>query len=169
MADIIHDLELSVRATNVLTAYGHVKTLDDFMALTEAQVMRMPRAGRVTWKEIKSIQASLRGRESSARPTASDSGAVFVPPSLPERMFNETRRHMQRMEFCQGRQAAALETLAEAQIAAEPAMSLRDAAALAALQGMTASSYGGGSPAGLAKRVWEIADSFIAARGAKTE
>jgi len=60
MADIIRDLELSVRATNVLTAYGHVKTLDDFMALTEAQVMRMPRAGRVTWKEIKSIQARLR-------------------------------------------------------------------------------------------------------------
>jgi hypothetical protein len=168
MADIIHDLELSVRATNVLTTYGRVKTLEDFLALNRKTVMALPRAGVRTWEEIKRVQANLR-REEKQEP-----GAIFAPPDLPTRMFNETRRHMQRMEFYQGRQTAALETLAQevTMPTQQPAMSLRDAAALAALQGILANpndNYGPENMRYAASYAWQAADAFIAAREGKSK
>jgi len=60
MSDIIRELELSVRTTNVLNAMGTVQTLDDFMALTEAEVRAQRGAGARTWREIKDVQQNLR-------------------------------------------------------------------------------------------------------------
>jgi hypothetical protein len=145
MADIIHDLELSVRATNVLTAYGHVKTLDDFMALTEAQVMRMPKAGRATWREIERMQAHLR--EPNTAPAAPKWGGPAYP--IPANDTHDTW----------------------------PGMSLRDAAALAALQGILGRVYlpdvrmpvEPDSLAHYATLSFAVADAFIAAREAKTD
>jgi hypothetical protein len=54
----------------------------------------------------------------------------------------------------------------------EMGMTLRDAAALAALQGFCAhtGSYGyKNGPHEIASRAWEIADAFIAAREGKTD
>jgi hypothetical protein len=67
MADILQSLELSVRATNVLADWGHVKTLDDFLALDKRTVMLMPNAGVRTWKEIEQMQKFLR-REAPPAP-----------------------------------------------------------------------------------------------------
>lgn len=55
---ILRDLELSVRAFNVLNREG-VRTLDDFMALTEQRVRTFKNAGTRTWKEIRSVQLHL--------------------------------------------------------------------------------------------------------------
>jgi hypothetical protein len=159
MADIIRDLELSVRATNVLTAYGRVKTVEDFLALDRATVMGLPKSGTRTWEEIERVQLYL------LREDGREVRAVFAPSDLPTRMFNETRRHMQRVEFYQGRQATALETLAQEQVMAEPATSLRDAAALAALQGLISTGeWTHYPPSQLTARAFDIADAFIAAR-----
>lgn len=55
----IDDLELSVRASNVLKKMG-VETMDDFMALTRQSVMRQKNAGRRTWQEVSEIQTHFR-------------------------------------------------------------------------------------------------------------
>lgn len=60
MPSIIHDLELTVRTTNVLNAMGTVQTYDDFMALTKEQVMAQRNAGIRTWREVKEVQQNLR-------------------------------------------------------------------------------------------------------------
>ena len=57
---ILDSLELSVRADRVLRAYGRIKTLDDFMSLTKADVMALKGAGMRTWGEIKTLQKNLR-------------------------------------------------------------------------------------------------------------
>ncbi len=62
MPSIIHDLELSVRTTNVLNAMGTVQTYDDFMALTQAEVRAQRGAGTKTWREIKEVQQNI-GRD----------------------------------------------------------------------------------------------------------
>ena len=59
MPSIIHDLELTVRTTNVLNAMGTVQTYDDFMALTKEQVMAQRNAGIRTWREVKEVQQNL--------------------------------------------------------------------------------------------------------------
>lgn len=56
---IIDDLELSVRASNVLKNMG-VETMDDFMALTRQSVMRQKNAGRRTWQEVSEVQTYYR-------------------------------------------------------------------------------------------------------------
>jgi hypothetical protein len=125
MTDIIHDLELSVRATNVLTAYGRVKTLEDFMALDKKTIMAQPNSGARTWKEIQHMQTFLRGTPLPA-----------LAPTL-------------------ARDAT-----------------LRDAAAMAALQGILANpndNYGPENMRYAASYAWQAADAFIAAREGKTE
>ena len=56
---VLDSLELSVRADRVLRMYGRVNTLDDFMALTKAEVMALKGAGMRTWGEIKMLQKNL--------------------------------------------------------------------------------------------------------------
>lgn len=86
---IIDGLELSVRASNVLRNWGRVNTLEDFMALDKATVMRLPKAGVRTWNEIKHMQDNLRvGVETVLRPvkvqdtTLRDQVALAALPAL---------------------------------------------------------------------------------------
>lgn len=58
MGDVLDQLEISVRTTNVLRNRG-VTTIDDFMALTRPVVMKMEHAGAKTWREIADVQTSL--------------------------------------------------------------------------------------------------------------
>lgn len=60
MSNIIDQLELSVRTTNVLKLMGDVHTLDDFMGLTMGRVCAVRNAGRRTWNEIREVQNNLR-------------------------------------------------------------------------------------------------------------
>lgn len=60
MSNIINQLELSVRTSNILKDMGDVHTLDDFLALTEGHVKRQRGAGRRVWQEIRSIQTDIR-------------------------------------------------------------------------------------------------------------
>lgn len=142
MSDIIHDLELSIRATNVLTDYGRVKTLEDFLALDRATVMGLPKSGTKTWEEIKRIQLYLLREQARSAPVPKWGG-----PAYP---IQKTDTH---------------DTW--------PGMSLRDAAALAALQGFCAQADSSGSwswlPDMAAAEAWRVADAFIAAREGKTE
>jgi hypothetical protein len=119
MTSIIDDLELSVRASNVLRRRGRVNTVDDFMALTREDIMAQPYAGARTWKEIERMQTYLRTPHAApALPTAST-------------------------------------------------MTLRDAAALAVLTGID--GPWAADATALAKRAYEIADAFIAARETKED
>lgn len=56
---ILDELELSVRAHNVLKSMGTVETLDDFMALTRETVTAQKAAGARTWREICEIQETF--------------------------------------------------------------------------------------------------------------
>jgi hypothetical protein len=141
MSDIIRDLELSVRATNVLTRYGRVKTLEDFLALDRQTVMGLPKSGARTWEEIERMQLYLLREEKVNAPPPKWGGPAFPIP--------KTETH---------------DTW--------PGMSLRDAAALAALQGILANSndsYGPENMRYAAGYAWQAADAFIAAREGKTE
>ena len=148
MSDIIHDLELSVRATNVLTAYGRVKTLEDFLALDRKTVMAQPRSGTRTWEEIKRMQLYLlrEGERNAPKTKKPDDGGPMHP------------------------------IVTDSHIVAYGA-SLRDAAALAALQGILGRVYlpdvgmpvGSGSLVHYATLAFAVADAFIAAREGKTE
>ena len=60
MSNIINELELSVRTSNVLKLMGDVDTMDDFMVLTEGRVRAVRGAGRRVWQEIRSIQTDIR-------------------------------------------------------------------------------------------------------------
>lgn len=62
MTNIIDELELSVRTTNVLKKMFDMDTMDDFMALTEGRVRAVPGAGRRTWNEIREVQNHLRSQ-----------------------------------------------------------------------------------------------------------
>ena len=141
MSDIIHDLELSIRATNVLTDYGRVKTLEDFLALDRATVMGLPKSGTKTWEEIKRVQLYLlrEGKQDAPAPK-------WGGPAYP---IQKTDTH---------------DTW--------PGMSLRDAAALAALQGLLSGSYRDTTSYNLGEvsvEAFKIADAFIAAREGKTD
>ena len=85
MADIIDDLELSVRASNVLRRRGRVETLDDFMALTKSDILAQPNAGTRTWREIEQVQKWL-GRQPDAAPSPNtalrDAAALAALPAI---------------------------------------------------------------------------------------
>lgn len=59
MTDIVDHLEFSVRAGNCLRANG-IATVEDFLALTDKEVLGWRNAGRRTWIEIADMQAALR-------------------------------------------------------------------------------------------------------------
>jgi hypothetical protein len=121
MTSILDQLELSVRAQNVLRARGGVDTLSDFMALTRTEVMSLPKVGVRTWNEIADMQNILRAD----------------PPEVQK----------------------------------EDLTALRDAAALAALQGFCSQTDASGTwswlPDMAAAEAWRMADAFIAARETK--
>lgn len=85
---IIDDLELSVRASNVLRRRGRVETLDDFMALTKDDIMAQPKAGIRTWREIEQMHKFLRARNeappplSAANMTLRDTAALAALPAV---------------------------------------------------------------------------------------
>ena len=60
MSNIINELELSVRTSNVLKNMGDVHTMDDFLALTEGHVRAVRGAGRRVWHEIRDVQTDMR-------------------------------------------------------------------------------------------------------------
>lgn len=60
MSNIINELELSVRTSNVLKNMGDVHTMDDFLALTEGHVRAVRGAGWRVWQEIRSVQTDMR-------------------------------------------------------------------------------------------------------------
>ena len=78
MADIAADLELSVRAQNCLRANG-VRTLDDFLRLSEHRVMQWRNAGRRTWGEIREVQADLRRAADSSIPAVNAAAPTIKP------------------------------------------------------------------------------------------
>lgn len=59
MSNFINSLEMSVRAQRILTAMKIV-CMEEFMSITEIDIMRQPQAGRVTWREISDKQAYFR-------------------------------------------------------------------------------------------------------------
>ena len=61
MRDIIDEARLSARATNILKVMETVKTLEDFMALTEQEVRSRKGAGAGTWHEIRDAQDRFAG------------------------------------------------------------------------------------------------------------
>lgn len=91
MTNFIKDLELSVRASNVLTSEG-VSTREQFMALDRVSVMAMKGAGSRVWKEIAEVQASLNAAAVPVRWPEQDwlefQNAVGA---LNERMVNNPR------------------------------------------------------------------------------
>lgn len=88
MSNIINELELSVRTSNVLKNMGDVHTLDDFLALTEGHVRAVRGAGRRVWQEIRSVQTDMRRqmREAEDRSagdwTKRDEIALAVLPTV---------------------------------------------------------------------------------------
>ena len=88
MSNIINEIELSVRTSNVLKLMGDVHTLDDFLALTEGHVRAVRGAGRRVWQEIRSVQMDLRRqmREAEGRSaedwTKRDEIALAVLPTV---------------------------------------------------------------------------------------
>ena len=63
---IIDDLELSVRASNVLRKMG-VETQEHLMALTRRAVLAQKNAGVRTWREVADIQQELREMQKQRR------------------------------------------------------------------------------------------------------
>ena len=88
MSNIVNQLELSVRTSNVLKNMGDVHTLDDFLALTEGHVRAVRGAGRRVWQEIRSVQTDMRRqmREAEGRSaedwTKRDEIALAVLPTV---------------------------------------------------------------------------------------
>lgn len=88
MSNIVNELELSVRTSNVLRNMGDVHTLDDFLALTEGHVRAVRGAGRRVWQEIRSVQTDMRRqmREAEDRSaedwTKRDEIALAVLPTV---------------------------------------------------------------------------------------
>lgn len=148
---VLDNLELSVRADRVLRDYGRIKTLDDFMALNKVQVMALKGAGMRTWGEIKTLQKNLRDGHPEVNvmldgDTVSGTvEGVYKDPSIYEMLFS-----------------------------VKPDISLRDQAALAALQGSLARVFWPACQddewrADIARQAYRIADAFIAAREGKTD
>lgn len=88
MSNIINEIELSVRTSNVLKNMGDVHTMDDFLALTEGHVRAVRGAGRRVWQEIRSVQTDTRRqmREAEGRSaedwTKRDEIALAVLPTV---------------------------------------------------------------------------------------
>lgn len=86
MSNIIDELELSVRTTNVLKKMGGIHTLDDFMGLTMGRVCGARNAGRRTWSEIREVQSHLRNRahqtEEECEAELRDEIAMHILPSV---------------------------------------------------------------------------------------
>lgn len=94
MSNIIDQLELSVRTTNVLKLMGDVHTMEDFMGLTMGRVCSIRGAGRRTWNEIREIQSHLRNRvhqtEEGFETELRDEIAMHILPTLMEICKGET-------------------------------------------------------------------------------
>ena len=137
----IDGLELSVRASNVLRAWGRVNSIDDFLALDRKTVMTLPNAGVRTWREIEKMQAYLRGLSRTA-PVQEQGGPAYP---IPKTDTHDTW----------------------------PSMSLRDAAALAALPVLIDICRADTREPGetleqmFARKALAVADAFIAARDAE--
>ena len=88
MSNIVNEIELSVRTSNVLKNMGDVHTMDDFLALTEGHVRAVRGAGRRVWQEIRSVQTDMRRqmREAEGRSdedwTKRDEIALAVLPTV---------------------------------------------------------------------------------------
>lgn len=142
---IIDDLEMSVRASNVLKKMG-VETMDDFMALTRQTVMAQKNAGRRTWNEVLEMQTHFREAQRRSKDTAIRAG-FWGEPSDTTRDFVTLESHLSETD------------------------DFRDRAALAALTGVMACSWARPSDTGemtyaqwIAKEAWIIADAMCAAR-----
>ena len=97
MSNIIDQLELSVRTTNVLKLMGDVHTLDDFMDLTKDQVCSIRGAGQRTWNEIRQLQLHRfqRAEEAAEKLKPSfdrDEIAMHVLPTLIVACKNDSRQ-----------------------------------------------------------------------------
>lgn len=111
---IIDDLDLSVRASNVLRRRGRVETLDDFMTLTKDDIMAQPKAGIRTWREIEQMHKSLRARNeappplSAANTTLRDAAALAALPAIIDVCRHDTRDAAESIEQMMARKTWAL-------------------------------------------------------------
>lgn len=119
MSNIIDELELSVRTSNVLKLMGDVHTLDDFMALRMGRVCAVRGAGRRTWNEIREVQEHFRRlAEEADRPkpwSERDEIAMHVLPSVIKICKGDMRKEGETSEQMFARKAYAI---ADAMIAA---------------------------------------------------
>jgi hypothetical protein len=67
-AQPLHNVELSVRAHNVLRNAGYT-TLGDLLDVTKAQVLALPHAGVKTWRELSELRECLAYDESESTGT----------------------------------------------------------------------------------------------------
>lgn len=132
---IINDLELSVRAGNILRRMNPDMTFAEFMALDQKTVMAVRHAGRRTWREIDEMQQHFRSIQRENRHVVIGGPAYPIPGSYTHETW--------------------------------PRMSLRDAAALAALPSLIDRHRADIPWSEIAPRAYEIADAFIAARETK--
>lgn len=122
MTDFINDIELSVRAGNVLRNMG-INNLDAFMALTKKEVMAEINAGNRTWNEIANLQKHFRclaeERDQPALPamqwSARDVMALNLLPKVMDTCAQDTREPGETHEQMFARKAYAL---ADAMLAA---------------------------------------------------
>jgi hypothetical protein len=89
--NIADELELSGRAANVLRDNA-IHTLDAFMALTRPMVMRMPRAGERTWREIEAMQKHLRSAAPPV-PAPRPEHPIALPDDVARRIADLARAH----------------------------------------------------------------------------
>lgn len=143
MTDFIDDLDLSVRAGNVLRKMG-ISDLEAFMALTKRQVMDQANAGARTWREVAAMRDHFRQLARKDRNARSGGPAYPIAGTYTHDTW--------------------------------PGMSMRDAAALVALQGMLAHATryrprpedaGLHWHDALSREAFQIADAFITARETK--
>ena len=78
----LDSIELTVRADRVLRTSGRVNTLEEFMALDEDTVRRLPGAGAKTWREIREMQESLRNGHPEVNELLDEVGQTAAPASL---------------------------------------------------------------------------------------
>lgn len=68
---VVRELELSVRAANLLVRMG-VFTMQEFLALTEETFLAQPGAGRKLWKEIVEVQTNIKMVQQASRDPGDD-------------------------------------------------------------------------------------------------
>lgn len=64
MSNIIDQLELSVRSSNILRGMG-VETLWEFLGVNKSEFLRRPHAGARSWREVEQVQKALQTSLSS--------------------------------------------------------------------------------------------------------